>query len=202
MKKYHCYSAELDFYTEKLFEKAEFLGQGNNGIVYKLPENKVVKIFVESKVCRDESYILSRTGKSKSFPKMYRHGKLYITRDMVNGIRLDKYIKEYGLDNKISENIFYVLKEFKKLKFTKIDSRCKDLYVCKKKKIMVIDPKKCFSKKVSYPRHLMKGLFKLNVLDEFLDNVSRLDEKKAIEWQEKFNKYCIEKIKEYDISIK
>ena len=67
---------------------------------------------------------------------------------------------------------------------------------------MVIDPKKCFSKKVSYPRHLMKGLFKLNVLDEFLDNVSRLDEKKAIEWQEKFNKYCIEKIKEYDISIK
>ena len=62
MKKNHCYSAEFDFYTEQLFKKAQFLGQGNNGIVYKLPENKVVKIFVESKVCRDESYILCIKG--------------------------------------------------------------------------------------------------------------------------------------------
>ena len=45
----------------------------------------------------------------------------------------------------------------------------------------------------------MKGLFKLNVLDNFLEEISRLDEKKAVEWQEKFNSYCKEKIKEYDI---
>ena len=42
MKKYHCYSGDFDEKTEKLFREAEFLGQGNNGVVYSLPENKVI----------------------------------------------------------------------------------------------------------------------------------------------------------------
>lgn len=123
MKKNHCYSANFDEKTEFLFRKSVFLGQGNNGIVYKLPENKVIKLFVQEKVCRDEASILIKTRKSKYFPKMYSKGDLYIVREMVNGIQLDKYIKRYGLDAEICKNLYKLLKEFKRLKFTKIDTR-------------------------------------------------------------------------------
>ena len=33
---------------------------------------------------------------------------------------------------------------------------------------MVIDPKQCYRRKVDYPRHLMKGLDGVGVLEEFL----------------------------------
>ena len=171
MKKYHCYSGNFDEKTEKLFREAEFLGQGNNGVVYSLPENKVIKLFVEKKVCRDEGYILFKANGSKFFPRMYAWGKLYIVREKVEGIQLDKYIKKCGINKEIVWNIYELIEEFKRLKFSKIDTRCKDIYVLKN------------------PRHLMKGLLKLQVLDEFLYYIKMIDKKRGIEWEERFKKY-------------
>ena len=189
MKKYHCYSAVFDEKTEELFRDAVFLGQGNNGVVYKLPENKIIKLFADKNICKEEGDILYRANGSRFFPKLYKRGDLYIVRDMVEGTQLDKYIKKQGLSREVSENIYYLLMEFKRLKFSKIDTRCKDIYVMNNKKVMLIDPKKCYSRKISYPRHLMKGLLKLKVLDEFLYYISNIDEKKSLQWRYKFDKY-------------
>lgn len=189
MKKYHCYSADFDEKTEALFREAKFLGQGNNGVVYSLPEHKVIKIFVEEKVCNDEAYTLMRTRGSKFFPKIYKSGRLYVVREMVEGVQLDKYIKRNGMSKELAKNIYKLTKEFKRLDFSKIDTRCKDLYVGKKESIMLIDPKKCFKRKVSFPRHLMKGFLKLGVLDDFLLYIKEIDKKKANEWRNKFDKY-------------
>lgn len=189
MKKYHCYSACFDDKTEELFREAIFLGQGNNGVVYKLPENKVIKIFVEEKVCSDESYTLSRTNGSKYFPRIYKIGKLYIVREMVEGIQLDKYIKKNGLNLELTKNIYKLIKEFKRLDFSKIDTRCKDVYVKDDCTIMLIDPKKCYKRKVNFPRHLMKCFLKLEVLDDFIKYMEKIDKKKAKEWKNKFDKY-------------
>lgn len=90
-------------------------------------------------------------------------------RDLVDGIRLDKHIKENGLSERLVRNIYELLLEFKRLKFKKLDIRCKDVYVSEDEKLMIIDPKKAYSRKVDYPRHLMKGLCKVGVLDEFLN---------------------------------
>jgi len=197
LKKYHCYSADFDKKTEELFKSAEFLGQGNNGVVYELPEHKVIKIFVEEKVGLDESYVLIKAKGSKYFPKVYSVGKLYIVREMVDGIPLDKYIKKNGLNKEIALNIYKLIKEFKKINFTKIDTRCKDIMVGSNNKIMIIDPKKCFKRKIDYPRHLMKGFLKLGVLDEFLMYIEDINKKKSKEWKCKFDKYWAkEKLKE------
>ena len=91
MKKNFGYSADFDDSTEMLFREATYLGQGNNGIVYELPEKKAIKIFLTQKVCNDESNILLNTNGSRYFPRIYKRGKLYIVRDMVEGERLDDY---------------------------------------------------------------------------------------------------------------
>lgn len=36
---------------------------------------------------------------------------------------------------------------------------------------MIIDPKKAYTRKVDHPRHLMKGLNRIGVLDEFFKGI-------------------------------
>ena len=52
MVRTYAYSANFDKELEKLFREAKFLGEGHNGIVYELPENKAVKIFTNKDICR------------------------------------------------------------------------------------------------------------------------------------------------------
>ena len=190
MKKNFAYSVDFDEKTEKLFREAEYLGQGNNGIVYELPGKKAIKIFLSKKVCDDEGSILKRTNGSKYFPRLYKKGACYIIRDKVEGERMDKYIKNNGLSKELVEKIYKLLLEFKKLKFKKLDIRCKDILVSKNKTLMIIDPKKSYERRVDYPRHLMKGLRRLGVLEEFISEIEKINSKKAREWRKKFSEYC------------
>lgn len=189
MPRTYSYSADFDAETEKLFKEAVFLGEGHNGIVYELPNNRAIKIFQEVKCCREEGEILKKVSKSKYFPRVYNLGKFYIVRDKIEGKRLDHYIKKKGFSYEIAEGLYNLMEEFKRLKFTKIDARCRDIYVTDDNKIMVIDPKQCYKKKVNYPRHLMKGLEKVGVLESFLEDVRLIDKKAAMDWEKRYNQY-------------
>ena len=189
------YYIQLNSSVEKMIRKSEFLGSGHNGIVYLLPDKKVIKIFKDKKVCEGEYNILIKTRRSKYFPKVYEHGAYYIVRDYASGERLDKYIKKHGINKKISLNIIKLILEFKKLKFKRLDIRCKDLYLMDDFSINVIDPKNNYSKNVIYPRHLMKGLNNLGVVDEFLSIVSEENPEIYELWNSKFKQYLEENIK-------
>lgn len=195
MNKTSGYCIELDDTAEKLLRKAEYLGCGHNGIVYLLPDNKVIKIFKERKICEKEYDILKRTVKSKYFPKTYQQGPYYIVRDYIGGERLDDYIKRKGLNRTICYNIIELIKEFKRLGFTKKDIRCKDLYVREDLSIRVIDPKNNYSKNCTYPRHLMKGLNKLGVLEKFLAVVNEEDSEVYKDWRFRMDRYLSTGIK-------
>ncbi|MCB2292220.1 protein kinase [Clostridium algoriphilum] len=189
------YYIQLNSNIEKMLKTSEFLGSGHNGIVYLLPNNKVIKIFKDKKVCTGEYNIFIKTRKSKYFPKVYEHGAYYIVREFVGGQRLDKYIKKNGINKVISLNIIKLMEEFKKLKFNRLDIRCKDLYLMDDFSINVIDPKNNYSKKVIYPRHLMKGLNNLGVVDQFLEVVCEESPKTFELWDFRFKQYLEKNIK-------
>jgi RIO-like serine/threonine protein kinase len=189
------YYIQLNSRVEKMLRTSEFLGSGHNGIVYSLPNKRVLKIFKDKEVCEKEYNIFMKTRKSNYFPMVYEHGSYYIIRDYASGEQLDTYIKEHGLNKEISRNIIKLIEEFKKLNFNKLDIRCKDLYLKDDFSITVIDPKNNYSKKVIYPRHLMKGLNNLGVLNEFLSVVS--DEQPEVYelWNFRFKQYLEKNIK-------
>ncbi|MDO5779691.1 MAG: protein kinase [Clostridium sp.] len=189
MARTYAYSADFDKDIESLFKEAKLLGEGHNGIVYEVPGNRAIKIFTDKNVCKSEAEILYRVKKSKYFPRIYKNGDYYILRDMVNGIRLDDYIKENGLSHQLIYNLYRLINEFKSLKFTKLDARCRDIYVNKNERLMVIDPKQCYRRKVDYPRHLMKGLDGIDVLEEFLRGIYIIDKRRGSEWEHKINQY-------------
>ncbi|NFU86376.1 protein kinase [Clostridium sporogenes] len=189
------YYIELNNKAERMLRKGEFLGSGHNGIVYLLPDKKAIKIFKEKKVCKKEREILQKTNTSKYFPKVYDYGDYFILREYIRGERLDHYIKQNGIKKRLTHNIIKLIKEFERLKFKKLDIRCKDIYVDKKCKLRIIDPKNNYSKTVIYPRHLMKGLNKLKVLDEFLLQVKKEDQKYYDLWSIRMQDYLERGIK-------
>lgn len=189
MARTYAYSADFDKDIESLFKDAKLLGEGHNGIVYEVPGNRAIKIFTDKNVCKSEADILYKVKKSKYFPRIYKNGDYYILRDMVNGKRLDDYIKENGLSQQLIYNLYRLINEFKSLKFTKLDARCRDIYVDKNERLKVIDPKQCYRRKVDYPRHLMKGLDGIDVLEEFLRGIYIIDKRRGEEWEQKINRY-------------
>lgn len=189
MDKKYDVSLDFDESVEELFRKAEYLGRGHNGIVFLLPGKKIIKIFYDKKTCLMEAEILKKVKGSKYFPKIVKHGDKYIIRELVDGIRLDKYIKKMGLTKSLSSQLYDLIREFKKLKFTKLDIRCRDIYVDDRGNIRVIDPKDNYTRRKSYPRHLMKGLNNIGVLDTFIENIKDLDKNLAKFWKTRIDKY-------------
>ena len=189
MVRHWDYSVNLSKKVEEELKKAQFLAEGHEGIIFKLPHNRILKIFREESRWKDEVTILQKTKKSKNFPIVYESDKNYIIREYVDGIQLDKFIKRKGFNEKLAKNLFNLVKEFKRLNFTRVDIRCKDIYVCEKGNLVVIDPKNNFTKRVKYPRHLMKGLNKLYVLEKFLEEVKKQDEEIYSKWKASFEVY-------------
>ena len=189
------YYIQLNSKVEKMLRTSEYLGCGHNGIVYMLPNQRVIKIFKDKKICKKEYSIFIKTKKSKYFPKVYDHGDYFIVRDFAGGQRLDKYIKKNGINEEISHNLLELIYEFKNLNFKRLDIRCKDLYLKEDYSITVIDPKNNYSKKVIYPRHLMKGLNNLGVLDNFLSLVNDEDPEIYELWNFSFKQYLEKNIK-------
>jgi predicted Ser/Thr protein kinase len=175
----------------------KLLGKGHNGIVFMLPEGNVIKICFDAKSCKKEYYILNKIRNNKYFPRVYGMAGNYMIRDYVEGIPLKDYIKEYGLDKNLSIKIIDLFEEFNKLKFSKLDIRSKDIMINPEGNLMVIDPKKCYSKKRDFPRHLSKGLYKLGVLDSFMAVVKEERPSLYKKWNKKVQEYIKEKQEEY-----
>ncbi|MDZ5252935.1 hypothetical protein [Clostridium sp. LIBA-8841] len=191
MSKNFDYSLKnLSYTLEKSLREGSFLGEGHNGVVFLLEENKVIKIFRRVTVWNDESSILKRVGKSRFFPKMYESKEGYIVREYVEGIRLDKYLRRNSLDESLCKELYLMILDFEKLGFKRIDIRCKDIYIQNDYTLKIIDPKNNYKKRVSYPRHLFKGLYKRNELDRFLNYLFKMDKKRALVWKNKFEEYA------------
>ena len=157
-KKHRPLSQSIHYADINLFE-CKFLGKGHNGIVYMLPDNRVIKICYIMKDFHGESAILKKVNGNKYFPMLYETGGNYMIRDYVDGIPLKNYIKINGLSRELAVEIIEMLKEFERLQFTKIDIRCKDVYVQPDGTLKVIDPQNFYSKSRYFPRHLSKGLY-------------------------------------------
>lgn len=179
--------------------ECKYLGKGNNGIVYLLPDRKVIKICYAVDSCKKEYNILHRIKHSRYFPRVYGMTGNYMIRDYVEGEILKNYIKHNGLSRELSLKIMDLLDEFKKLKFAKNDIRCKDIIVKPDGELMIIDPKKFYSKKRDYPRHLCKGLYKLNVLDIFLNTLKEKKPKEYNKWNHKIISYITLKENQGDL---
>ena len=151
--------------------KLQLIGQGYQGKVYLLPENKVLKVYYSMDSCKSQLEILQKGKDSRFFPTVYDHDKQSIIMSFVYGITLSKYLRHNILDKPLSIELVKLIDEFKSLKFTRLDIRSHHIFVQADKTIKIIDPRDNFRIVQPYPLLMLKGLERHGVLDEFFDNI-------------------------------
>lgn len=145
-----------------------YLGQGRSGVVFLMPNGRVIKVFRNQESCIHEYMILQSVRGNRHFPIVFEHSGNCMIREYVGGTCLIQYIKRYGLSRRLAVNLIKLIEDFKRLGFSRLDIRCSHIFVQQDESVMVIDPRKHYTIKLSYPRSMLRKLCKLGVASKFM----------------------------------
>jgi predicted Ser/Thr protein kinase len=151
------------------------VGEGMHGKVYKINSHKCIKIFKKSETCQKEIETLAMAQGNEIFPRIYDFGEKYIVREFIDGIELDKYLKDNTLTPDISKNLISVYKALGQVGYLRQDTALLHIFVTPNGSLRVIDTAKAMYEKRKYPKLIMDDLKKLGYRSLFLDHVKILD---------------------------
>lgn len=152
-------------------DKLKLIGQGHQGKVYLLPNSRVIKVFHSMDSCKKQIHILEQARNSRFFPTVYDYDNYSIVMSFVYGSTLSYYLKNNDMNKHLAFELVELIKEFKRLYFTKLDARLGHIYLQPDETIKVIDPRGCYDVIRPYPSSMLKGLMERNVLMDFFDYI-------------------------------
>lgn len=151
--------------------KLQLIGQGYEGKVYLLPENKVLKVYHTSASCESQLEILQKGKDSRFFPTIFQYDKCSIIMSFIHGSTLSKYLRHNNLDKSLSIELVKLIEEFKSLGFTRLDIRLHHIFVQADTTIKIIDPRGSFEIVQPYPLLMLRGLERHGVLEDFFNDI-------------------------------
>lgn len=172
----------------KLYDKIEkknleFLGRGTQGSVYKIDNEKCIKIFKKRSSCKDELHSLLISQSNSCFPRLYSYGENYIVREYIKGIPLDEYLSSNPINDVICHKIIELYLAMRYVGFERLDSALFHIFILSSGELKLIDTAKAMKKKYLYPHIILQGLFELNCKDYFLYFVKENYSDIYVAWQ-------------------
>lgn len=164
-------------------EKLEFLGKGIHGKVYKIDDEKCLKVFYKARFYKSELETLIMAQGYRQFPRLYSYGDKYIIREFIDGIELDKYLKKNPLTIEISKEIIEAYEALKGAGFSRVDAVLFHLFVTGSGRIRIIDTARVMKEKSDYPKLILKGLKELDCRETFLEHLKILRPKLYNKWR-------------------
>jgi predicted Ser/Thr protein kinase len=163
----------------------KLIGKGAQGAVFKLSDDRCVKIYPHAADKLSEEKVLKAAQGSPVFPKVYEFGENYIVMEYIQGKDLKKYLKKKKeLPDWVCANLLLFLQEYRKLQLSRQDARLRHIIVCEKEKsIKVIDHVNTNRVVKQHPLHLLNGLKRLGFCKSFLKYVKQTDKKLYKEWK-------------------
>jgi RIO-like serine/threonine protein kinase len=161
------------------------IGKGLQGAVFKLSEDRVVKIYSKKIYCLREKLVLEKVGeKSTIIPAVYESGENYIIMEYLNGPSLQEYLEESNMiSEELTREILNLITELKSLQFMRIDFSLRHTIFDKEGKLKIIDHVNSFRIQRTYPKRLFKDLKQLGLLTSFFDHVSHLEPEYYEQWK-------------------
>ncbi|KAA0564448.1 kinase [Rossellomorea aquimaris] len=170
--------------SKKDLEALEVIGDGKDGEIYKVAEDKVVKYFFKEETHQRELEAMKIGQTSSIMPRLYEFGDNYIVMEFVQGISLARHMKRYGhIDEEMTKKILFVLEEFKRLGFSRWDTEVRHMLMDENGEFKVIDHKRAFTSNSPVPTKLLKGMKKFGLTGEFLENVKNLNPELHDAWK-------------------
>ena len=151
--------------------KLKLIGQGHEGKVYLLPDDKVLKVFHNPDSCARQIDILVKARNSRFFPTVFDFDNYSIVMSFVYGSTLSYYLKRNEINKHLSLELVKLIDSFKKLHFTKLDMRLGHIFLQPDDTVKVIDPRGSYDVNLPYPRSMLHGLQKRGSLKSFFDYI-------------------------------
>ena len=145
------------------------IGKGAHGKVYKLNNNRCIKICKKTKDMQLEYKVLKHAKGYPQFPKVYECKDNYMIREFIDGQNIISYIKRNNFDNNLARELTELIIVFMKLKFTRIDIRMGEVFVTKNHKIRIVDTTRYLDKRASYPKKMLEKLRELGCLNQYMN---------------------------------
>jgi RIO-like serine/threonine protein kinase len=163
-------------------DKLECIGRGIHGKVYKIDSKRCIKIFKKVEFYEKELETLRMVQNDEHFPKLYEWGDRYIVREYIEGIELDKYLKDNLLTPIISIKLIDLYEAIVKAGFSRHDTMLFHIFITQDGTFKMIDTARVMKEKCTYPKLIIKGLKDLGCRDEFLDHVKLLRPELYVKW--------------------
>lgn len=162
-----------------------FLGEGDQGKVFQISSNCCIKVYKNSKHAERERNSYEAAQGSPIIPTLHEFGTNYIIIEYVKGPTLKKYLNERGyISEAMAKQILFMLKEMKRLGFTRIDAATRHIFVTDNMQLKIIDLTNCYRHISSTPRMLLTSLKNMGLLDSFLEHVKQLNPSLYSKWTE------------------
>jgi predicted Ser/Thr protein kinase len=173
--------------TEEKFENLthNLIGHGRQGAVYRVDEEKCVKIYPKQSHFLKEREVLLSSQHLSFIPKVYETGPNYILMEYLQGPDLNTFLKKQSkLQEEVTINLIKMLESMKDSGFTKIDAPLRHIFITGQG-FKLIDHVYSFSKKQKRPLELFRNMHERNFLDSFLEQVKAINPKLYAEWTNK-----------------
>lgn len=163
------------------------IGMGAQGAVFKLSEERCVKIYINTLQAKMEVEALQAGQRLTFFPRLYEHGKNYIVMEYFNAPTLKEYLRNCTyIPESITKNLLFILNEMKKAQFTMVDAPLEHIFVLENEELKVIDHVNAFKRIHPVPLKLLRDLNIILLKESFISQVKKLEPMTYAIW-EKFS---------------
>ena len=164
------------------------IGMGTQGAVFKLSEEKCVKIYSDTIQAKMEKEALQAGQHLPFMPKLYDSGSNYVVMEYFNAPTLKEYLRNcLYIPESITKKLLSILSGLKKAKFTMIDAPLRHIFVLENEELKVVDHVNGFKRNHPVPLKLLRDLKLILLKDSFLSQVKKLEPETFKTWEDFFN---------------
>lgn len=148
----------------------KLIGQGSQGAVFKIDDNKCIKIFESEIIAKKETDSYLKTLGSPIVPLFYEAGPKYIIMEYINGPNMKDYLCEKGkMTPEITKELIVMFNEMNRLGFKRKDESLRHILLKDSKKLKIVDHVYAFSLRDPVPVKLFKQLDAIGMLSMFIE---------------------------------
>ncbi|GHH96904.1 hypothetical protein [Neobacillus kokaensis] len=158
------------------------IGKGHQGAVFRVSENRCVKIYGKTNHAKQEQEVLLSAKKLSFIPKVFETGDNFVVMEFLAGPDLNSFLKKQAnLSEDVTKQLLEILTQMKKFGFKQIDAPLRHIIVTKNG-FKLVDHVYSFIRNQERPLELFKDLHIRGFLETFLEQVKVLDIKTYKEW--------------------
>ncbi|WP_246050155.1 hypothetical protein [Aquibacillus sediminis] len=161
---------------------APLVGKGHQGAVYRIAEDKCVKLYPKSEHAQKEKEVLTSNQHLAFLPKVYETSEHYVVMEYLLGPDLNAYLKKQStLSREVSKRLLAILKAQKNAGFTLIDAPLRHVFVTANG-FKMVDHVYAYTRQQDRPIELLQNLHERQFLDTFLQHVKEMERTLYEEW--------------------